>query len=484
MGNKSNKSRSKAHKRRTTARRSGGDIPAPRSGVMRTEPQPGHPLSAVAPHSAVSVAAGDYLRSRGHSPRSGALHPTVARAFAPASTAPPRPSAQTAEPTIDTAEPTIDTAAPPERPRVHTADDSAPATRQDTPDRPPASSWADAFSQVEPLGLAATYWGVAADAEPGEDVSIRFTGVRVAAEDHQPAEKDRFERTLVVTSLPPAGGRFAATTRIQGIASGEWQVSAHRIDDGAEGTERRHQSTVLTARTALLSHGPAVRVWSWPALVAAGAVVALILQGLLLSRTATNVAAAVSISVLSCVLGYVGAKVWYSVLHRRPVRAFIRAGACIQGFLLVALGTLTIGGALGGMDVGAILDATTPGLFLGMAIGRPGCFLAGCCSGRPTRSRWGLFSSDRTLATRRIPVQLYEAAAALLIAGVALAVVLQVDLPVGGLVFLGSIAAYTLVRQGLFLFRVDAHTRRGRLTVSLICCAVLVGVIAGSQVLS
>lgn len=478
MGNKSNKSRSKAHKRRTTARRSGGDIPAPRSGVMRTEPQPGHPLSVVAPHSAVSVAAGDYLRSRGHSPRSGALHPTVARAFAPASTAPPRSSAQAAEPTIDTA-------APPERPRARTPEAVAPAPQSYAPKRSPATSCTDEISQVEPLGLAVTYWGVGgADAEPSHDVAIRFTGSRVEVEGHASTEKVGFDRTLVVKSRPAAGGRFAATTRIQGIASGEWEVSAHRIDDGAEGTERRHQSTVLTARTALLSHGPAVRVWSWPALVAAGAVVALILQGLLLSRTATNVAAAVSISVLSCVLGYVGAKVWYSVLHRRPVRAFIRAGACIQGFLLVALGTLTIGGALGGMDVGAVLDATTPGLFLGMAIGRPGCFLAGCCSGRPTRSRWGLFSSDRTLATRRIPVQLYEAAAALLIAGVALAVVLQVDLPVGGLVFLGSIAAYTLVRQGLFLFRVDAHTRRGRLTVSLICCAVLVGVIAGSQVLS
>lgn len=476
MGNKSNKSRSKAAKRRTTAGLPGGGPPVPRPGAMRTGPQSGHPLSAVTPHSAVSVAAADYLRSRGFSPRGGALHPTVARTFAQASTAPPRPPAQTVEPTIDTA-------APPERRRVHTSEDIAPAPRQYTPDRSPANSCADAFSQVEPLGLAATYWGVAADVEPCEDVSIRFTGVRVAAEDHPPTEKDHFERTLVVKSLAPAGGRFAATTRIQGIASGEWQVSAHRIDDGAEGTERQ-QSTVLTARTALLTHGPALRVWSWPALVAAGAVVALILQGLLLSRTDTNVAAAVSISAVSCVLGYIGAKVWYLVLHRQPVRAFIRAGACIQGFLLVALGTLIIGGALGGMDVGAVLDATTPGLFLGMTIGRPGCFLAGCCSGRPTGSRWGLFSSDRTLATRRIPVQLYEAAAALLIAGVALAVVLQVDLPVGGLVFLGSIAAYTLIRQGLFLFRVDAHTRRGRLAVSLICCAILAGVVAGSQVLS
>ncbi|MEK8073248.1 prolipoprotein diacylglyceryl transferase family protein [Rhodococcus sp. NPDC078407] len=329
-----------------------------------------------------------------------------------------------------------------------------------------------------------TYWGVGdADSEPHQDVAIRFTGSRVKAEGHPPTDKDSFDRTLVLKSRPAVEGRFAATTRIQGIASGEWEVSARRIDGGADSAERQ-QNSVLTARTALLTYGPAVRVWSWPALVAAGAVVALILQGLLLSRTDTNVAAAVAMSALSCVLGYIGAKVWYLVLHRRPVATFIRAGACIQGFLLVSLGTLVIGGALGGMDVGAVLDATTPGLFLGMAIGRPGCFLAGCCSGRPTGSRWGLVSSDRTLATRRIPVQLYEAAAALLIAGVTLAVVLSVDLPVAGLVFLGSIAAYTLIRQGLFLFRVDAHTRRGRLAVSIICVAILAGVVAGSQVLS
>lgn len=477
MGKKSSKSRSKAHKRRTTATRSGGGPPAPHPGAIRTEPQPRHPLSAVAPHSAVSVAAADYLRSRGHSPGSGALHPTVARAFAPASTTPPRASAQAADPTIDTA-------APPERPRARTPEAVAPAPQSYAPKRSPATSCTDEISQVEPLGLAVTYWGVGgADAEPSHDVAIRFTGSRVEVEGHASTEKVGFDRTLVVKSRPAAGGRFAATTRIQGIASGEWEVSARRIDGGADSSERQ-QNSVLTARTALLTYGPAVRVWSWPALVAAGAVVALIVQGFLLSRMDANVAAAVAISALSCVLGYIGAKVWYLILHRRPISTFIRAGACIQGFLLVSLGTLVIGGALGGMDVGAVLDATTPGLFLGMAIGRPGCFLAGCCSGRPTRSRWGLFSSDRTLATRRIPVQLYEAAAALLIAGVALAAVLQVDLPVGGLVFLGSIAAYTLVRQGLFLFRVDAHTRRGRLTVSLICCAVLIGVLAASQVLS
>ncbi|MBY6413903.1 prolipoprotein diacylglyceryl transferase [Rhodococcus sp. BP-252] len=392
-------------------------------------------------------------------------------------TSPVRPVARTSDPTTGT---TSGTAAPPKHTRADTSEDVAPAPQYTAP--PQANSCSDAFSQVEPLGLAATYWGVAADVEPSEDLTIRFTGVRVATDDHPPTEKDRFERTLVVKPLPATGGRFAATARIHGVASGEWKVSAHRLG-GAERTERPQRS-VLTARTALLNHGPAVRLWSWPGLVAAGAVVAVILQGLLLSRTDTNVAAAVSISAVSCILGYVGAKAWYLILHRQPVRAFIRAGACIQGFLVVALSTLIVGGALGGMDVGTVVDATTPGLFLGMAIGRPGCFLAGCCSGRPTRSRWGLFSSDRILATRRIPVQLYEAAAALLIAGVTLSVLLRVHLPVGGLLFVGSIAAYTLIRQGLFSFRVDTHTRRGRLAVSLVCCAVLIGVAAGSQVLS
>lgn len=47
--------------------------------------------------------------------------------------------------------------------------------------------------------------------------------------------------------------------------------------------------------------------------------------------------------------------------------------------------------------------------------GRPGRFFAGCCAGRPTASRSGLWSSDRVLAVRRIPVQLWEAATALLI---------------------------------------------------------------------
>jgi len=71
-----------------------------------------------------------------------------------------------------------------------------------------------------------------------------------------------------------------------------------------------------------------------------------------------------------------------------------------------------------------IIFGINAAVFVGMAIGRPGCFFAGCCSGRPTVSRWGLWSSDRRIGIRRIPIQLIEAAAALLIGVTALSLTL------------------------------------------------------------
>jgi phosphatidylglycerol:prolipoprotein diacylglycerol transferase len=97
-----------------------------------------------------------------------------------------------------------------------------------------------------------------------------------------------------------------------------------------------------------------------------------------------------------------------------------------------------------------------------MASGRPGCFLTGCCAGRPTSSRWALWSSDRRLGIRRFPVQLVEAVLALLIGLAGLVLVLTVEPPVEGAIFIGAIAAYAFCRQLLFPLRIESHTSRGR----------------------
>lgn len=58
-------------------------------------------------------------------------------------------------------------------------------------------------------------------------------------------------------------------------------------------------------------------------------------------------------------------------------------------------------------------DAIAPAVALGHAIGRLGCFAAGCCYGKPTLWPWGvMFRHPESLAPRGIalhPTQLYEA---------------------------------------------------------------------------
>ncbi len=69
------------------------------------------------------------------------------------------------------------------------------------------------------------------------------------------------------------------------------------------------------------------------------------------------------------------------------------------------------------------MDAFAPGVILGQAIGRLGCFAAGCCWGKECDLPWGVrFRSDAAapvpLDKTLHPVQLYESAADLIIFGI------------------------------------------------------------------
>lgn len=55
-------------------------------------------------------------------------------------------------------------------------------------------------------------------------------------------------------------------------------------------------------------------------------------------------------------------------------------------------------------------DTLVPAIALGMALGRVGCLLRGCCAGRPTTLPWGVDFGD---GVRRHPTQIYEALFAL-----------------------------------------------------------------------
>src|SRR5919199_100676 len=97
-------------------------------------------------------------------------------------------------------------------------------------------------------------------------------------------------------------------------------------------------------------------------------------------------------------------------------------------------GGVWYGGFLGGLLAGVLLirryklpfwkvtDAFAPGVALGQAIGRQGCFAAGCCWGKPTSLPWGVRFTPLGHEITGVPLdvdlhptQLYESAATLLI---------------------------------------------------------------------
>lgn len=352
-----------------------------------------------------------------------------------------------------------------------------------------ASEQTAASGTAEPEALVVTHWfdsgETGQDGEP-YSATIRLTGRRVGIRGN-PKPRDTFAQEDRVDGIVPGSGPVSVTTWVYGLQPGEWTVTGHLVRPAshAGGHEPRDRwrrtsleplelarwswrtrslstgpATPLKTRWALLAplaRIPAVLPGSFPALGTLGILVALIAQSAYIARASLSVGSSLAVSLLALAFGLIGAKVWYAVLHPGPWRQSLMGGWSVDGFLVIAPAVAVVALLAFDLPIGAFLDATTPGLFFAVAIGRLGCFFTGCCAGRHTNSRWGVWSSDRRIGARRVPTQLLESAAGLLIGSVAALLVL-LDVPgVSGLVFVAAFAAYIVVRQ--FLLRLRAERR-------------------------
>ncbi len=345
--------------------------------------------------------------------------------------------------------------------RESETDRSRSVSEQQVVERQDPRGWSPAaLNEAGPHGVAVTYRFRAPEHGGTYDLSVRFRGRRLDVVGPV-TPVDQFESVERVTALPADGEEVALTARVTDVNPGRWRVVV--TPECTPGENRFPRKVIDTqSRFSLLAQGPGVRVWAWPTLIAAGVIVALVVQAVLAYRVGIDPLILVLLSSIGAALGFVGGKLWYLVLKGKPLTDFVQSGACVQGFLLVSLTVLAGGAALLGMPARAVLDISTPGVFFAIAIGRPGCFFTGCCAGRPTASRWGVVSSDRRLALRRVPVQLLEATIGLSLGVLSLLTVVLVPVPVPGAVFLAAVAVYTMARQLLFPLRVESRTSRGR----------------------
>jgi phosphatidylglycerol:prolipoprotein diacylglycerol transferase len=98
---------------------------------------------------------------------------------------------------------------------------------------------------------------------------------------------------------------------------------------------------------------------------------------------------------------------------------FLRSGGVFYGGFLAAVLTAYFLVRRYKLPWWQTADACAPGIALGQAIGRQGCFAAGCCWGKPTTLPWGVRFSELGQQVTGVPIdahlhptQLYESFAA------------------------------------------------------------------------
>jgi phosphatidylglycerol:prolipoprotein diacylglycerol transferase len=172
----------------------------------------------------------------------------------------------------------------------------------------------------------------------------------------------------------------------------------------------------------------------------------------------------VGVILVTLIASIFGARALYVLEHvdqfRREwgsVLALWQGGLTLYGGIIAG----TIAGLLtakrSGLPMWKVADVLAPSLALGTAFGRVGCFLNGCCYGRPTTLPWGVVFPPDSFAGLEFgnaavhPSQLYFAAAGLGLFGIAWWLRRRFTTP--GMLFWTVIVLFGLVRIPLDLTR-------------------------------
>jgi phosphatidylglycerol:prolipoprotein diacylglycerol transferase len=191
-----------------------------------------------------------------------------------------------------------------------------------------------------------------------------------------------------------------------------------------------------------------VPIYSYPAMLYLGLVLALCAQYYAASMVQLDSTRTIMASLILIVPALAGARLLFVLAHwdiygREPHRIWrtSEGGLAMYGGFLLAVPVSIPVAALLGLPWGAYLDAVSFALLIGMSVTRLGCFLNGCCSGRATSGILGVYLPDQDGSyQRRIPTQLLEAAWALIVLIVGLNI--WPMLPTPGALFLYTMGAY------------------------------------------
>ena len=198
----------------------------------------------------------------------------------------------------------------------------------------------------------------------------------------------------------------------------------------------------------------------------------------------------VTIILVTLVSSIVGARILYVLEHVDEFRqgwgsvfALWQGGLTLYGGIVAgSLGGLLTARQLG-LPMWLVADALTPSLALGTMFGRIGCFLTGCCYGRPTHVPWGVvFPPDSFAGLEFGPTPVHPSQLYFALAGLGLFVVLwplRTRIATPGVLFWTFLLLFALVRipldftrayepQANVLEAVGLHVTESQLTSAML----------------
>lgn len=186
-------------------------------------------------------------------------------------------------------------------------------------------------------------------------------------------------------------------------------------------------------------------------------------------RAGIDAARIVDLGIVGLLAGFVGAKLAlylisapYYLSHPMQMLSDLRSAGVFYGGLVLAVISGVIYVRRHALPLAEVADIVAPPLALGQAIGRLGCFFAGCCYGVRCERPWAVtFTDPRAYQLTGVPLgvplhptQLYHAACDLLILGVTVWLMPRRRAP--GQVFWVYLLLYAFLRGAVEFWRGDA----------------------------
>lgn len=170
---------------------------------------------------------------------------------------------------------------------------------------------------------------------------------------------------------------------------------------------------------------------------------------------------------IAIVTGVLGSRILFVLTNleyfeRFPSEIFYiwKGGLVFYGGFVVALPCLYIYIRWKKLPIMETLDITAPALALGHALGRIGCFMAGCCHGTACNLPWAIRFDTELVdpALRNVPVhptQLYEAISLFLLTAVMVFLLKRKTFRPGGVSMI-YLMGYAILRSIIEIFRGDS----------------------------